>query len=121
MLSAKKWNYISNLKTLTQDEFGHTWFAENSLNGYLAYLPWWGLDQKINKTCLLYQVDSKGKLYILCIMYIIRIRTHCEGYTIVYSHDKEHARLHTYRINKMRLNKVGIMSLVGVSHDSSKR
>jgi hypothetical protein len=122
MLSAKKWNYISNLKTLTRDEYGHMWTAENSLNGYLAYLPWWALDQKLNKTCLLYQVDSKGKLFILCIMYIVHIRTHPEGYTIIYSNDKEHARLHTYRITKLRLNKVGIMSIqpFGVSRASQE-
>jgi len=120
MLSAKKWNYISNLKTLTRDEYGHMWTAENSLNGYLSYLPWWALDQKLNQTCMLYQVDSKGKLFILCIMYIVHIRTHSEGYTLIYSHDKGHARLHTHRINKWRLNKVGIMSIqpFGVSRAS---
>ena len=120
MWSAKKWNYISNLKTLTRDEHGHMWSAENSLNGYLTHLPWWALDRKLNKTCLLYQVDSKGKLFILCIMYIVHIKTHREGYTIIYTHDKEHARLHTYRINKWRLTNVGIMSIqpFGVSRES---
>ena len=95
-MQTKKWNYISNLKTLTRDEFGHMWSLENSLNGYLAHLPWWALDQKLNKTCLLYQVDSKGKLFILCIMYIVHIRTYD---IILLFIPTTTARLHTHRIN----------------------
>ena len=122
MFSTKKWEYISNLKSLTRDEYGHMWSSENSLNGYLAHLPWWALDNKLNKTCLLYQVDSKGQLFLLCIMHIVHIKTHRLGYTIIYKNDKEHARLHTFRVNRMRLNRIGITTIqpFGVSRDSPK-
>ena len=56
-------------------------------------------------------------------MYVVHIKTHRDGYTIIYTNDKEHARLHTFRVNRLRLNRVGIMSIrpFGVSHDSPKK
>ena len=69
-MQTKKWNYISNLKTLTRDEFGHMWSLENSLNGYLAHLPWWALDQKLNYSCTKWILKENFLYYVLCILSI---------------------------------------------------
>jgi len=111
MYSRKEWRYMEHLKSLSRDDYGHMWAATNHLNGFLTHLPWWTKDQKLEKTCLLYQVDSKGQLFLLCIMHVRRIRTSAHTMHILYTTDARHARLLCYRVPKWRWDRVGLMSI----------
>lgn len=117
MFSHKEWTYISSLKSLTRDEYGHMWKASDDFNGFLSYLPWWALDQRLDKTCLLYQVDSKGQLFLLCIMYVCKIVTSLHSMSIFYKTDKRHARLEIYKIPKYRWGHIGLMSISPIGTD----
>ena len=66
---------ISTPAFLSQDSNGFNWDTrDDTLNGYIGKLPWWAFDRDINQDCLLYQVDSTGKLYLLQIMHILKIK-----------------------------------------------
>lgn len=111
MFTNREWKYISSMKSLMCDEYGRMWSACGDLNGYLLYLPWWAKDRTIDKTCLLYQVDSKGQLYILCIFHVCRIRTSARAMLIEYKTDARHALLEHYYVPKGRWGRIGIMSI----------
>lgn len=111
MFSNDEWRYISSLKSLTRDEYGRMWTASHRLNGFLAHLPWWAKDRRLDETCLLYQVDSKGELYILCILHVWRIQTTKTDMVIAYKTDARHACLEQYRVRKERWGHVGLMAI----------
>lgn len=111
MFSNREWRYITSLKSLTRDEYGRMWTASSELDGYLLHLPWWAKDRTIDKTCLLYQVDSNGKLYILSIVHICRIQTSTHGMVLLYKTDARHARLEYYYVPKGRWGHIGLMSI----------
>lgn len=75
MFSIKEWCYIKNFKSLSCDEHGRSWKATNNINGFLIHLHLWAKDHPLEKTCLLYQVDSKGRLFLLSIMHVRQIKT----------------------------------------------
>ena len=111
MFTRREWQYITSLKSLTRDEYGRMWTANNELNGVLLYLPWWAKDRIVDKTCLLYQVDSKGQLFILCIVHVWKIHTSADSMLISYKTDARHARLEQYVVPKGRWGHVGLMAI----------
>jgi len=110
MFANKDWDHISNLKQLTRDNCGHLWKQDEKLNSVLVHLPWWAKDRSLDMWCLLYQLNSKGGLHILCIMYVLQIRTSAKCMSIWYKNDKRHARIKTFRVSKWRWNQVGLMA-----------
>jgi len=105
----KTWKYISQLKQLSSDNSQHMWtFNNNGLNSFLSNLPWQALDRPVNCDALVYNVDSKGALHLLGIMYIVRIRTCATHRTIIYKYDQKHAKLHTFRVCNAMCSNVGI-------------
>jgi len=111
MFTNHEWEYITSLKSLTRDEHGRGWTASDDLNGYLLYLPWWAKDRVVDKTCLLYQVDSKGQLFILCILHVWRIQTSARAMLIEYKTDARHAQLEHYHVPKGRWGHLGLRSI----------
>lgn len=111
MFTNREWRYITSLKSLTRDEYGRLWTATPDLNGFLLHLPWWAKDRVVDKTCLLYQVDSKGELFILNILHVWRIETGSHGMLIKYKSDARHARLEEYYVTKGRWGNVGLMTI----------
>lgn len=111
MFSRKEWRYIENLKSLSCDEHGRMWKATNDINGFLIHLPWWAKDNPLEKTCLLYQVDSKGQLFLLCIMHVRKIKTSNDSMLILYTTDARHARLEIWPVPKWRWGQVGLMTI----------
>ena len=111
MFTVKEWKYITSLKSLTCDEYGRAWTASDELNGFLSHLPWWAQDQRLDRTCLLYQVDSKGQLFFLCILHVCSIQTSSTGMTIQYKTDTRHACLEWYYVPKWRWGRVGLMTI----------
>ena len=111
MFTTREWRYITSLKSLTRDEYGRMWAADCKLNGFLLYLPWWAKDRIVDKTCLLYQVDSKGQLFILCIVHVWKIQTSSKGMLIIYKTDARHARLEYHYVPKGHWGHVGLMTI----------
>ena len=111
MFSRKEWRYIEHFKSLSRDDYGRMWEASNHINGFLIHLPWWAKDNKLEQTCQLYQVDSKGQLFLLCIMHVRKIKTSIDSISIIYTTDARHARLECYRVPKWRWGRVGLMSI----------
>lgn len=111
MFTNKEWRYIENLKSLSCDEHGRMWKATNNINGFLIHLPWWAKDNPLEKTCLLYQVDSKGQLFLLCIMHVRQIKTTVDSMLILYTTDARHARLEIWPVPKWRWGRVGLMTI----------
>ena len=111
MFSRKEWCYIEKLKSLSCDDFGRMWKPTDNINGFLIHLPWWTKDKILDKTCLLYQVDSKGRLFLLCIMHVRKIKTSAESMLILYTTDARHARLEMWSVPKWRWGQVGLMTI----------
>ena len=111
MFSRKEWRYIENLKSLSCDEHGRMWKPTDDINGFLINLPWWAKDKILEKTCLLYQVDSKGQLFLLCIMHVRQIKTTADSMLILYTTDARHARLEIWTVPKWRWGRVCLMSI----------
>jgi hypothetical protein len=104
----KTWTSISTLKAPGTSQ----WESKpTGLNSFLSTLPWHALDNPIQQDCLLYNVDSAGTLHLLAIVYVIRLTTTPTSRTVLYKYDKQHARLHTYRVCKKRWSMVGIMEI----------
>lgn len=97
---------------LSQDSNGFKWDTrDDTLNGYIGKLPWWAFDRDINQDCLLYQVDSTGKLYLLQIMHILKIKTRLNKYVITYKLDSRHAKVNIYCVpHGLRFN-LGLKSM----------
>lgn len=102
MFSIKEWCYIKNFKSLSCDEHGRSWKATNNINGFLIHLHLWAKDHPLEKTCLLYQVDSKGRLFLLSIMHVRQIKTTNDSILILYTADARHACLEIWSIPKWR-------------------
>ncbi len=97
---------------LTQDSNGFKWdIRDDTLNGYIGKLPWWALDTNIDQDCLLYQVDSNGKLYILQMIHILKIITGTDKYIITYKLDSRHAKIDLYCVPHGLKFKLGIKSM----------
>ena len=107
----KEFGYIENLKSLSCDEHGRMWKASGNINGFLIHLPWWAKDEILEKTCLLYQVDSKGQLFLLCLMHVRKIKTSVDSMLILYTTDARHARLEIYSVPKWRWGRMGLMTI----------
>jgi len=102
MFSKKEWHYIENLKSLSYDEHGRGWKATNNINGFLIHLPLWAKDNPLEKTCLSYQVDSKGQLFLLSIIHVRQIKT---------TTDARHVRLEIWSVPKWRWGRIGLRSI----------
>lgn len=111
MFSRKEWRYIEHLKSLSRDDYGRMWKPTGNINGFLTHLPWWAKDRTLEKTCLLYQVDSKGQLFLLCIMHVRKIKTTSDSMLILYTTDARHARLEIWTVPKWRWGRLGLMSI----------
>ena len=97
---------------LSQDSNGFKWDTKDeSLNGYIGKLPWWAFDRDLGQDCLLYQVDSTGKLHLLQIIHILKITTCLDRYVIRYKLDSRHARVHLHCVSYGLKNKLGIKSM----------
>jgi len=97
---------------LTQDSNGCVWNTnDETLNGYIGYLPWWALDREIEQDCLLYKVDSNGKMYFLQIIHVIKIKTGLKRDCIIYKIDSRHAKLELYYIPRGLRFKIGLKSM----------
>ena len=97
---------------LTQDSNGFEWNTnDETLNGYIGHLPWWAFDREIKQDCLLYQVDSNGKLYFLQIIHVIKIKTGSKRDCILYKIDSRHAKLQLYSIPHGFRFKIGLKSM----------
>ena len=97
---------------LNRDSNGFNWDTQDeTLNGYIGKLPWWAFDRKIEQDCLLYKVDSNGKLYILQIIHVIKIRTGLNRDCIIYKIDSRHAKLKSYYIPHGLRFKIGLKSM----------
>lgn len=111
MFSRKEWRYIENLKSLSYDEHGRGWKPTNNINGFLIHLPWWTKDNPLEKTCLSYQVDSKGQLFLLSIIHVRQIKTSTDSMQILYTTDARHARLEIWSVPKWRWGRIGLTSI----------
>jgi len=97
---------------LSTDSNGFGWdINDETLNGFVGNLPWWAFDKNINQDCLIYQVDSKGKLYLLQVMHILKITTMSNKYVITYKLDSRHAKIKLFCVPYWLKFRMGLKSM----------